>query len=714
MHGEAEGKRRYLLNAVTHMACLGVPYQPGPNPVTADTVSLSSLEHCAPRVCHQPVAGKLGPSGGLVHHQYMETKPCPDMFKTSGLSTAAEACCNGDVLSRQQPLCPDTSLVCQRLHGMATHGCSTCSSSTANSLELILTAKDLSVDTYEELTLRGWFRRGSVPLSHYRHIHHPDCGDYETRTDVRRFDPKTSSTYKRVLRRARKACITVETVRPCMDQESFELYNSYQQTKHGKVLKAADGYCNHIVDTPLVPVTRNGIMYGTVHQLYRMNGRLVGVGVLDILPHCIVSVYMFYDIVSHEVAKLSLGVYAVLQEIEFAKRLNELGADIRDYMLGGFCPLNKKVSYKANYPPVRFCVPWASNLWFDDLRAARLLAGFSALRQSVRAHRLATIRLFFKEYGILCSCSSLSSMLQKSGMSLYELVLMIRAHKIVTKHHEADEDMDLGMEISPRSSFSPDLSESPSSEQSPQLPPLPPLVTDFAKKREALPSVLRDLCEFLLSAPTSAPTEPVSDLVLSLVSSLASEACYQQTNLMGKSPTLGHLLEAVFECQLGKTLEAGSFDAQQGITVNEVIPIVIHVADSLALHSLDQAFVSSMLLGCDRGAGEVDPDYALPVTIEEAFHGLFGDTVLDLDSLHAGLVTYQQVASDADDIQLLLQRLSGEVEVTRFSQLSSRSFAVSEWWMMSQDVLHHNLQSLAGALGRDLCQRTTVVIAEME
>lgn len=44
--------------------------------------------------------------------------------------------------------------------------------------------------------------------------------------------------------------------------------------------------------------------YGSYHQLYRFDGRLVAMAVLDILPSCVSSVYFMYDV---EWEKYSLG-----------------------------------------------------------------------------------------------------------------------------------------------------------------------------------------------------------------------------------------------------------------------------------------------------------------------------------------------------------------------------------------------------------------------
>lgn len=36
--------------------------------------------------------------------------------------------------------------------------------------------------------------------------------------------------------------------------------------------------------------------YGSYHQLYRVDGKLIAMAVLDILPSCVSSVYFMYDV----------------------------------------------------------------------------------------------------------------------------------------------------------------------------------------------------------------------------------------------------------------------------------------------------------------------------------------------------------------------------------------------------------------------------------
>lgn len=50
--------------------------------------------------------------------------------------------------------------------------------------------------------------------------------------------------------------------------------------------------------------------YGSFHQQYYLDDRLIAVGVIDILPLCVSSVYFFYD---PDYRFLSLGSYGSMR-----------------------------------------------------------------------------------------------------------------------------------------------------------------------------------------------------------------------------------------------------------------------------------------------------------------------------------------------------------------------------------------------------------------
>ncbi len=53
--------------------------------------------------------------------------------------------------------------------------------------------------------------------------------------------------------------------------------------------------------------------YGSFHQQYWLDGRIVAVGVIDILPTCVSSVYLYYH---PDFASLSLGSYSALRLVD--------------------------------------------------------------------------------------------------------------------------------------------------------------------------------------------------------------------------------------------------------------------------------------------------------------------------------------------------------------------------------------------------------------
>jgi len=50
--------------------------------------------------------------------------------------------------------------------------------------------------------------------------------------------------------------------------------------------------------------------FGTYHNQYWLDNKLIAVGVLDLLPNCVSSVYLYYD---PDYGFLSLGVYSAIR-----------------------------------------------------------------------------------------------------------------------------------------------------------------------------------------------------------------------------------------------------------------------------------------------------------------------------------------------------------------------------------------------------------------
>ena len=252
-----------------------------------------------------------------------------------------------------------------RLYG-STHGlCSNCDRE-GKSEELVFRPHNLTPHQYQALINRGWYRRGAVKLFRYRYNHNISCSDWETRVTISEFDPRKRNSHRKVLRRMPEERLTIETIPTQFVQESYELYNLYHLTKHDKPRKSQYSYCEHVVNGPVCNQTIDGFQYGTFHQLYRLDGKLVAVGVIDIVPNGIVSIYMWYSM-SKDITKLSFGTYSALKEIEFAQKLSQTNPNIKYYYMQGWNGNNHKLAYKANFEPEEFYSPCTVSGWIPSL-----------------------------------------------------------------------------------------------------------------------------------------------------------------------------------------------------------------------------------------------------------------------------------------------------------------------------------------------------------
>ncbi|VDM35690.1 unnamed protein product [Hydatigera taeniaeformis] len=133
---------------------------------------------------------------------------------------------------------------------------------------------------------------------------------------------------------------------------------------------------------PLSPVTITTIICVNVCVLsfaegYWLDGKkLIGVGVIDILPGCLSSVYFFYD---PAFAFLRLGTYSALQEVAFVRHLHRTYgsvvpayADFTFYHMGFYVHSCGKMVYKNNYLPSYLACPETYE-WIPIERCQRLL-----------------------------------------------------------------------------------------------------------------------------------------------------------------------------------------------------------------------------------------------------------------------------------------------------------------------------------------------------
>jgi arginine-tRNA-protein transferase len=145
------------------------------------------------------------------------------------------------------------------------------------------------------------------------------------------------------------------------DPEEFALYQKYQTKVHKEKTVTESSYIRFLVDTPIIfvpPKSGDDAVppcgFGSFHQQYRIDGKLVAVGVVDILPKCLSSKYLFWD---PDLAFLSLGKYTALKEIDWVKTAQEHCPSFQYYYLGYYIHSCNKMRYKAAYRPSELLCP---------------------------------------------------------------------------------------------------------------------------------------------------------------------------------------------------------------------------------------------------------------------------------------------------------------------------------------------------------------------
>jgi arginine-tRNA-protein transferase len=132
-------------------------------------------------------------------------------------------------------------------------------------------------------------------------------------------------------------------------EEKFQLYKDYQVHVHhdkpGEVSKSS--FERFLCKSPLIRTTiqKNGKpqLLGSYHQCYRLDGRLIAIGVLDLLPHAVSGVYFIYH---QDFEKWSFGKLSALREAALAL---EGGYDY--YYMGYYIHQCVKMRYKGDYKP---------------------------------------------------------------------------------------------------------------------------------------------------------------------------------------------------------------------------------------------------------------------------------------------------------------------------------------------------------------------------
>ncbi|XP_067092163.1 arginyl-tRNA--protein transferase 1 isoform X1 [Osmerus mordax] len=155
---------------------------------------------------------------------------------------------------------------------------------------------------------------------------------------------------------------------------SYQVYRLYQMAVHKDPpdKPSESQFKRFLCDSPLeaeTPPDGPDVGYGSFHQQYWLDGSIVAVGVIDILPTCVSSVYLYYH---PDFATLSLGSYSALREIGFTRQLQQQAPRLRYYYLGFYIHSCPKMRYKGQYLPADLLCP-ETYVWVPMERCLPLL-----------------------------------------------------------------------------------------------------------------------------------------------------------------------------------------------------------------------------------------------------------------------------------------------------------------------------------------------------
>lgn len=133
-------------------------------------------------------------------------------------------------------------------------------------------------------------------------------------------------------------------------EEKYAIYKNYQSVVHGEnpASISEKGFRRFLCESTVRPRTEidcsgREMKLGSFHQCYRLDGKLVAIGVLDLLPHAVSAVYFMY----HEsIQKHQPGKLGALREIALARE-----GGYRYWYPGYYIHSCPKMKYKVDYSP---------------------------------------------------------------------------------------------------------------------------------------------------------------------------------------------------------------------------------------------------------------------------------------------------------------------------------------------------------------------------
>ncbi|BAE59800.1 unnamed protein product [Aspergillus oryzae RIB40] len=158
----------------------------------------------------------------------------------------------------------------------------------------------------------------------------------------RPIDPKT----KRYLEPAHRFEVNIEG--DSVSQAKYELFLKYQTKVHKEDVSTWQQkdfkrfLCSGLKRSPADPKSTEKKL-GSWHQCYRLDGKLIAVAVLDLMPSGVSSVYIFYD---PDYEQWEFGKLSALREIALS-----IEGSYQYYYMGYYIHSCQKMRYKGSFKP---------------------------------------------------------------------------------------------------------------------------------------------------------------------------------------------------------------------------------------------------------------------------------------------------------------------------------------------------------------------------
>lgn len=128
--------------------------------------------------------------------------------------------------------------------------------------------------------------------------------------------------------------LEIEVGPPALNEEKHELYRKYLRLRHDRQM--SDSYADleeFLYDSPV----------HTREVVYRRSGRLIAVGILDVEPQALSTVYCYFD---PDCSAASPGTFNILWTLDYARR-----EGLPLVYLGYYVHACPKMNYKLNFRP---------------------------------------------------------------------------------------------------------------------------------------------------------------------------------------------------------------------------------------------------------------------------------------------------------------------------------------------------------------------------